>query len=62
VFTEQPVCAMCSQELPWNKQRMSAELDHIMPLSQGGTDARQNLRGLCVEHHVKKSATERWMR
>jgi 5-methylcytosine-specific restriction endonuclease McrA len=62
VFREQPICAMCATERPWNEQQVSQELDHIMPLSQGGTDARHNLRGLCIEHHSAKSVTERWMR
>jgi 5-methylcytosine-specific restriction endonuclease McrA len=62
VFREQPVCAVCARERPWNEQQVSQELDHIMPLSQGGTDARHNLRGLCKEHHAKKSASEQWKR
>ena len=28
------------------------EVDHILPLHRGGTDARENLRGLCIPCHT----------
>jgi 5-methylcytosine-specific restriction enzyme A len=55
VFAEQPVCAICAATRPWHLQDMSSELDHVVPLSQGGTDERSNLRGLCGEHHAAKT-------
>jgi 5-methylcytosine-specific restriction protein A len=60
VFAEQPVCAICAATRPWHLQGMSVELDHIVPVSQGGTDERSNVRGICAEHHREKSASERW--
>lgn len=36
----------------------SAEIDHIKPLHKGGTNARENLQGLCVECHKAKTALE----
>ena len=39
VLREEPWCRFCG--------RASAEADHIVPKSQGGTDDRENLRGLC---------------
>jgi 5-methylcytosine-specific restriction protein A len=62
VFIEQPICAVCALERPWQEQQVSQELDHIVPLSRGGTDERHNLRGLCIEHHSKKSVAEQWTR
>jgi 5-methylcytosine-specific restriction enzyme A len=34
------------------------ELDHIVPLHKGGTDARDNLVGLCMTHHAAKTAAD----
>jgi 5-methylcytosine-specific restriction enzyme A len=59
VFAEQPLCVMCEAE---GRIGPSEELDHIVPLSQGGTDERSNLQGLCVAHHAEKSAGERMRR
>jgi 5-methylcytosine-specific restriction protein A len=60
VFAEQPVCAICATTRPWHLQDMSADLDHVVPVSQGGTDERDNVRGVCRQHHAEKSARERW--
>jgi 5-methylcytosine-specific restriction endonuclease McrA len=38
--------------------REAAQLDHITPLCEGGTDARANLQGLCACCHALKSADE----
>lgn len=41
VLFEQPICAICDQ-------RLSEEVDHIVPLSEGGAPyERSNLRGVC---------------
>lgn len=37
----------------------SAEVDHRIPLFQGGADSLENLRGLCAMHHREKTARER---
>jgi 5-methylcytosine-specific restriction endonuclease McrA len=34
------------------------EVDHIIPLSAGGTDDLENLRLLCTWHHARKSSRE----
>ena len=40
----------------------SNEVDHIIPLSQGGINEMDNLRGLCRSCHSRKTAVEdgRW--
>lgn len=32
------------------------EIDHIMPVSKGGTDERSNLQTMCAHHNRKKGA------
>jgi 5-methylcytosine-specific restriction endonuclease McrA len=53
VLREQPVCAVggCGAR--------SSEVDHITPLSHGGPPYdRQNLRGLCSDHHHQRSSAQ----
>ena len=40
------------------KHNRSANVDHIIPLSQGGTDALANLQALCLTCHKRKTAAE----
>jgi len=52
---EDPLCAQCRREgrvCAWD------ELDHIVPLREGGTNERSNLQGLCYDCHRVKSAEE----
>ena len=55
IFRASPLCAHC---LTAGRYTPGAELDHVLPLSQGGTDADANLQVLCVECHRIKSARE----
>lgn len=41
------ICADCKQQKPLTK-------DHIIPLSKGGSDAVENLQGLCRECNSRK--------
>ena len=51
---EQPICAMDGCD------RLSTDVDHIVPLSEGGPPwLRSNLQGLCPHHHGRKTAYER---
>ena len=46
---------------PWGLRpvpRDAAQLDHITPLCEGGTDERANLQALCACCHALKSAAE----
>ncbi len=56
VLLEEPLCRKC---LDAGKTVASEEVDHIVPLSEGGTDDRPNKQGLCTPCHVAKSAAER---
>lgn len=55
VLLEEPLCRTC---LEAGKTVASEEVDHIVPLSQGGTDARDNKQGLCTPCHRAKTAGE----
>jgi 5-methylcytosine-specific restriction protein A len=55
IFREHPLCVSCQQI---GKVREAKELDHIIPLFKGGSDDDDNLQGLCVECHRKKSAAD----
>lgn len=59
IMKEQPLCPDCEAEgraVAWYE---GGELDHIVPLSKGGTNERSNLVGLCKVHHDQKSERER---
>jgi 5-methylcytosine-specific restriction protein A len=50
-----PYCVKCQA----NKiLRLWDEVDHKLPVDQGGTDDLDNLQGLCKEHHYKKTQQE----
>jgi 5-methylcytosine-specific restriction protein A len=51
--SQEGLCAMCSEKL----ERF--ELDHIRPLSDGGSDEANNLQALCLTCHAQKSQSER---
>lgn len=50
-----PVCAECSRE---GVLAPTDELDHIIPLHQGGPDHEDNMQGLCHAHHAAKTRLE----
>jgi 5-methylcytosine-specific restriction enzyme A len=45
---DEPLCRLCLEQ---GRVSPTAEIDHILPLSRGGTNDRTNLRGLCVDCH-----------
>jgi len=51
ILNSKPVCQMCQREA-------AAEVDHILPLRQGGTNDANNLQALCKSCHSRKTATE----
>lgn len=56
---QHPLCVHC---LANGKATLAKEVDHILPLSQGGTHDESNLQSLCKSCHSRKSAKEgsRW--
>lgn len=55
---EHPLCVHCEALTP-SRTTAAAEVDHVIPLSQGGADDESNFQSLCVEHHLEKSKRER---
>lgn len=51
VLAEEPTCRSC-------RMAPATTVDHIVNKARGGTDARENLQGLCVACHRVKTATE----
>ena len=47
-------CNLCKQRLHW-----AFEIDHITPLSEGGSNEPSNLQALCVQCHAVKSREEK---
>jgi 5-methylcytosine-specific restriction protein A len=56
VLAEEPLCRAC---LELGRTSASTRVDHIKPLSEGGSDERFNKQGLCIPCHDAKSAAER---
>jgi len=50
-----PLCAHCQAK---GRVTMATEVDHILPLKEGGTNNWNNLQALCKSCHSKKTMTE----
>jgi 5-methylcytosine-specific restriction protein A len=50
-----PLCAEC---LAQGIVSATHQIDHIIPLSKGGTDTDDNTQGLCRTHHEAKTAKD----
>lgn len=55
-----PWCALCLRDDA--RITPADQVDHILPVSRGGSDDPQNLQSLCGDCHAEKSATERGYR
>ena len=51
----EPLCRICNEK---GLVRLATTVDHIQPLSQGGTDTDDNCQALCAECHEFKTAYE----
>lgn len=49
---------LCQECLRQGRYTPAAVVDHIKPISQGGTDADTNLQALCKAHHDDKTRAE----
>jgi 5-methylcytosine-specific restriction enzyme A len=47
-----PVCEHCARE---GRTTIATEVDHVIPLSKGGTHADENLSALCHSCHMRKT-------
>ena len=56
VLAEEPLCRSCKAR---GRVVLASEVDHIMPLSDGGTEERENLQSLCKPCHSEKTGRER---
>jgi 5-methylcytosine-specific restriction protein A len=50
-----PLCCDCKAE---HRVTVAMEVDHVVPLWQGGADDESNFASRCVEHHAAKTASE----
>ena len=51
ILWQEPMCRVCDKAA-------SVQVDHITPLSKGGTDDRDNKQGICKPCHDAKTARE----
>lgn len=51
VLAEAPFCCECGKP--------ATQVDHVVPLSRGGTTERENLQSLCRLCHEEKSLSDR---
>lgn len=54
-MSEHPLCVHCQRS---GRVSVAAEVDHIVPLHQGGADDETNLQSLCAPCHQAKTARE----
>lgn len=52
VLRYKPLCVVCKTK---GLVSRAEEVDHIIPLHKGGTDAYENLQGLCKDCHDEKT-------
>ncbi len=55
VLSEEPLCMACRAQ---DRVSAATEVDHIVPIAEGGTDERENLQGLCSGCHAANTARE----
>lgn len=55
ILSVNPLCAECQRV---GRITPAAEVDHIIALTNGGTDTKDNLQGLCSECHRLKTADD----
>lgn len=51
-FSQNPLCVNCKAQ---GRVRPATQLDHIVALTNGGTDTEDNRQGLCLDCHEAKT-------
>ncbi|WP_353050218.1 HNH endonuclease signature motif containing protein [Aureimonas altamirensis] len=54
-LAQEPLCRDCHDA---GRTREATEVDHIIPLSQGGKDEDDNCRSLCRDCHLERTAQQ----
>ena len=54
-FRAHPLCVKCEE---MGRVTMASQLDHVVPLIDGGRDDESNYQSLCTDHHSEKTALE----
>jgi 5-methylcytosine-specific restriction protein A len=55
LFQQQPFCVLCRAA---GRFVLAEVRDHIVPLTEGGTDAPENVQSLCSSCHQAKTQIE----
>lgn len=55
ILSERPLCVHCEAQ---GRTSAATEVDHIVPLWQGGSEDDSNLQPLCAECHNVKTVAE----
>lgn len=53
-----PLCAVCVATEASDDVRPGVDVDHIVPLWEGGLDDETNLQSICRRHHDEKTREE----
>lgn len=54
-FRKHPLCVMCESQ---GRVTAATQLDHVVPLWEGGSDDDTNFQSLCADCHKAKTAEE----
>jgi 5-methylcytosine-specific restriction protein A len=49
------LCQPCKAQ---KRTKLATEVDHIVPMFEGGSDAKANLQAICTECHAVKTKAE----
>lgn len=55
VLSDSPLCIKCFAQ---GRVTAAVEVDHIVPISRGGSDELENLQALCIECHRAKTRAD----
>jgi 5-methylcytosine-specific restriction protein A len=59
VLRTEPLCRACAAR---GVDTIATEVDHMVPLAKGGTDALENLQPICAPCHARKTIEDKGYR